>query len=155
VSSASGDWTDGAPAEGELDRLAARTRAAVGWRGGLDGLRGTGECDGVRVTVNGTGALVDLHVPTAACADGGSVLAERVVEALGLARADVARVVERSAAEVFGDGSQEVRSVARSWDAGARRHVAVLGTDDGPPPRPSPAAAPTPPPGEAPSPGQW
>lgn len=125
-------WDGGAfdaPGQGELDRLAARARAAFEWRRGVEQLRGEGEAEGVRVSVTGTGALVDLDIATAACADGGAVLAGRVVEALGRARADVARAVERSAAEVFGDDSDEVRSVSRSWQEGAQRRATVLGAD--------------------------
>lgn len=125
-------WDEGAfdaPGQGELDRLAARARAAFEWRQGVEQLRGEGEADGVRVSVTGTGALVDLDIPTAACADGGAALSERVVEALGRARADVARAVERSAAAVFGDDSDEVRSVSRSWQEGAQRRARVLGAD--------------------------
>ncbi len=146
----SSSWDGGAfdaPGQGELDRLAARARAALQWRHGVEQLRGEGEADGVRVSVTGTGALVDLDIPTAACTDGGAALAGRVVEALGRARADVARAVERSAADVFGDDSEEVRSVSRSWQEGARRRATVLGADgsgepgrgdDGPPPSSAP-----------------
>ncbi|HWO50870.1 MAG TPA: YbaB/EbfC family nucleoid-associated protein [Ornithinibacter sp.] len=146
-----------APGQGELDRLAARARAAFEWRRGVEQLRGEGESDGVRVSVTGTGALVDIDIPTAACADGGAALAGRVVEALGRARADVARAVERSAADVFGDDSDEVRSVNRSWQEGARRRATVLGADG--PGEPGGRGDDEPPPTNAPggpaSHGQW
>jgi hypothetical protein len=150
-------WDDragDAPAQGELDRLAARTRTALEWRRGVERLHGEGEVDEVRVTVTGTGALVDVRIPTVACAQGGAALAERVVEALGLARAEVARAVERSAAEVFGDDSEEVRSVSRSWQEGARRRAAVIGPDR-PGAQDGPEDGPPPPPELTSSPGQW
>lgn len=55
----------------ELDRLASRARVALEWRRAVEAMRAEGEVDGVRATVNGTGSLVDLRIPTPACADGG------------------------------------------------------------------------------------
>ncbi|QIM20357.1 hypothetical protein G7075_03040 [Phycicoccus sp. HDW14] len=134
-------------AQPELDRLAARARAALDWRRRAEELRADGEVDGVRATVSGTGSLVDLRIPTPACADGGDALAERVGEAISRARAEVARLVTRSAQDTFGEDSPEAGTVREQWEAGARRRPAVLrDTGDAGPASSTPPRPDTPPP---------
>lgn len=111
---------------GELDRLAARARAALEWRRATESLEGTGEADGVRATVNGTGALVDLRVPSAAVADGGDRVAERISAAVAAARTDVARLVARSGEETFGEASEEAATIRRTWEAQAAAAPTVV-----------------------------
>jgi DNA-binding protein YbaB len=141
-------WDDRAPgpvSQGELDRAAARARSALEWRQSVEALRVPGTHDGVRVVLSGTGILVDLTIPTSACADGGEALTNRIVEALARARADAARQVARSAADAYGEDSAQARSVTASWDAAAARRTAVIGGDttadqrDEPPPDLSPS----------------
>ncbi|KRE61335.1 YbaB/EbfC family nucleoid-associated protein [Nostocoides sp. Soil756] len=136
----------------ELDRLAARARAALAWRQTVEAMRAEGEVDGVRVTVNGTGSLVDLRIPTAACADGGDALAGRVSEAITRARVEVARLAARSGAETFGEDSPEAATIRASWDDGARHRPQVVAaeTDRREDPRP-----PSGPPPASPPPGTW
>ncbi|GIL36120.1 hypothetical protein LG324_15650 [Phycicoccus jejuensis] len=132
--------------QAELDRLATRARTALEWRRTAEQQRAAGEHEGVRATVSGTGALVDLRIATSACADGGDALAARVGEAISRARAEVARHVVRTAEDAFGEDASEVRTVREQWEAGALHRPAVLrtGTDEGdrgprrpPPPPPS------------------
>lgn len=120
----------------ELDRLAQTARAALEWRKRADALRAEGESDGVRATVAGSGALVDLTILDRACADGGTALAERVGAAIAAARLEVGRDVARLCADTFGADAPQTDLVRRSWEDGARRRPRVLGTDDdrgGPP----------------------
>lgn len=132
----------------ELDGLAARARAALAWRRAVEAMRAEGEVDGVRATVNGTGSLVDLRIPTPACADGGEALAQRVSEAITRARAEAAQRAARSGAETFGEGSHEAATIRASWEDGARRRPQVVSaTDDRrddprPPSSPPPASPP-------------
>ena len=127
---------DGGPVDGlgqlELDRLAARARAAMEWRQQADALRAEGESDGVRATVAGSGSLVDLTILDRACAGGGTELTERVSAAITAARLEVGRDVARLCADTFGEDAPQTEMVKRSWEEGARRHPRVLGTDDGP-----------------------
>ena len=113
-------------AQGDLDRLAARTRRALDWRHGLGGLRGEGRAHGIRAVCDAGGHLVDLSVPDSACADGGRALAESVLDALMAAREDVADQVAASARAEFGEDSSEAETITSSWTAGlARRPQAV------------------------------
>ncbi len=136
--------------QGELDRLAARARAGLEWRRRAEALEGRGEVDGVQATVSGSGALLDLRVPTAACADGGDAVAALVAEAIVRARTDVAAMVARSGEETFGEDSPEADRIRRSWEEGARRRPSVV-PGAAPPPTPPPAP-PGPPAGDA---GTW
>lgn len=122
----------------ELDRLANRARAALEWRRLADSLRAEGEADGVRATVAGSGALVDLTVADRACSDGGTALAQKVADAITAARVAVGQDVARLCADTFGDDAPETDLVRRSWEDGARRRPRLIGTDDdGTPPAPA------------------
>ncbi len=113
-------------AQGDLDRLAARTRRALDWRQGLSGLHGEGRAHGIRAVCDAGGHLVDLSVPDAACADGGRALAESVLDALMAAREDVAEQVAGSGRAEFGEDSTEAETITASWASGlARRPQAV------------------------------
>ena len=113
-------------AQGDLDRLAARTRRALDWRQGLSGLRGEGRAHGIRAVCDAGGHLVDLSVPDSASADGGRALAESVLDALMAAREDVADQVAASARAEFGEDSPEAEAITASWTSGlARRPQAV------------------------------
>lgn len=136
---------------GELDRLADRARAALQWRRTAESLEGTGEADGVRATVNGTGALVDLRVPSAAVTDGGDRVAERISAAVAAARADVARLVARSGEETFGEDSHEAEAIRRAWETQAVAAPAVVRATPGARPEPPPRGATRP----APDAGTW
>ena len=117
-------------AQGDLDRLAARTRRALDWRQGLSGLRGEGRAHGIRAVCDAGGNLVDLAVPDAACTDGGRALAEAVLDALMAAREDVAEQVAASGRAEFGEDSREAETITASWTSGlARRPQAVAGRD--------------------------
>lgn len=140
--------TSGGSVEGrgqlELDRLAQQARAALEWRRRADALRADGESDGVRATVSGSGALVDLTVVDRACVDGGTALAERVGAAIAAARLEVGREVAQLCAATFGEDAPQTETVRRSWEDGARRRPRVLGTDDpGRPPAPEPDPGPS------------
>jgi hypothetical protein len=133
----------------ELDRLAARARTALAWRQAVEAMRAEGEVDGVRATVNGTGSLVDLRIPTPACADGGEALAQRVSEAITRARTEAARLAARSGAETFGEDSHEAATIRASWEDGARHRPQVVPAtgerreDPRPPSGPPPASPPS------------
>lgn len=157
--SAPADLPIGGLGQGELDRLASRARAALEWRQSVESIRAEGAADGVVVTVSGTGSLVDLAIPTPACADGGEALTGRVLDALALARTEAAEAVTRSCAETFGEDSWETEQTSRSWAQGAARRPVVLGAGDGaafdgPTVVDGPASAP-PPPAPPPPGGQW
>lgn len=139
-------------AQPELDRLAARARAALGWRQAVESMRGQGEVDGVQATVNGTGSLVDLRIPPPACAGGGQALAERVSEAIVRARTAVARTVARSGEDTFGEDSSEAATIRASWEEGGRRRPQVVSSTDRP--RDAPRRGDAPPPAAPPS-GTW
>ena len=132
-------------AQGDLDRLAARTRGAIAWRRGLGDLRGEGRAHGIRAVCDAEGHLVDLDVPDTACADGGRVLAEAVLDALMAAREDAAEQVARSGRAAFGEDSTEAATITASWTSGlARRPQSV--TDEGRDGRgPTPGSTPSPP----------
>ncbi len=102
-------------AQGDLDRLAGRARRAMDWRRSVASLRGEGRAEGVIVVADANGTLVDLSIPTAACADGGGAVAELVVRALEDARRDVASKVSASGRETFGEDSVEAARIEQSW----------------------------------------
>lgn len=134
--------------QNELDRLAARARTALEWRQAVEALRADGEVDGVRATVNGTGSLVDLTIPTPACADGGEALADRVSRAIAAARTEAARLAASSGEATFGEDSDEAATIRASWEEGAHRRPQVVaagdgGRDDRPPPAAPPSAPPS------------
>lgn len=133
--------------QNELDRLAARARTALEWRQAVEALRADGEVDGVRATVNGTGSLVDLTIPTPACADGGEALADRVSRAIAAARAEAARLAASSGEATFGEDSREAATIRASWEDGARQRPQVVAAgddrrDDRPPPPSAPPSSP-------------
>ena len=139
---------DGGRIEGrgelELDRLSEQARAALEWRRRADALRAEGESDGVRATVAGSGALLDLTIVDRACADGGTALVRRVADAISAARLRVGEDVARLCADTFGEQSPQADRVRTSWEQAARRRPRIVGTDNpgGPPgsgPEPRPA----------------
>ncbi|WP_299441431.1 YbaB/EbfC family nucleoid-associated protein [uncultured Phycicoccus sp.] len=140
-------------AQTELDRLAARARTALEWRRRVEAMEGTGEVDGVRATVNGSGSLTDLRVAASAVTDGGDAVAERISAAVAAARADVARVVARSGAETFGEDSTEAATIRRTWEGAAQARATVVRPADTPAPPDRPRDG-TPPP-SPPAAGTW
>lgn len=118
-------------ASGDLARLVEQAKAVFAWRAEVDRLSGEGEYDGVRATITGGGAVSGLTVPDAACADGGEALSERIIEAVRAAQDDLAAKVRPSAADTFGEDSDQVQTVTAGSEQRFGRSATVIDTDFG------------------------
>lgn len=118
-------------AAGDLQRLMAQAQAAFQWRAAIDRLTGEADVDGVRVTVTGGGAVCDLRVTDAACADGGEALSALVIAAVHAAHEDLARRIRSSSAETFGEHSDQAATVAHGTQQRFGRRASLIETDFG------------------------
>lgn len=118
-------------ASGDLARLMEQAQAAFRWRAEVDRLAGSGEADGVSVSVTGGGAVSRLEVSDAACADGGQELSRRIIAAVRAAQNDLSEQIRRSAALTFGEDSAQARTVSEASAQRFGRSASVIETDFG------------------------
>ncbi len=104
------------PGEMELNRLVQQAKAAMAWRNGVNALRGRASHEGVEAQVSASGGVVDIEVNDAACAQGGTSLAERVLDSVLAAQQDLAVQLRNSAVETFGEDSSQARTVANATE---------------------------------------
>ncbi|WP_299441434.1 YbaB/EbfC family nucleoid-associated protein [uncultured Phycicoccus sp.] len=122
---------------GDIDAevRAARDRAdrAGAWAAEVQQLRarGTALRGGVTVEVDQSGAVTSIGVSDAAAGRGGDAVARAVLTANEQAQAELRRLVEESAAAMFGQGSATTTAVV---DEVERHTPAADGPDDGPGP---------------------
>ncbi len=119
---------------GDIDAQvrAARDRAdrADAWAAEVQQLRarGTALRGGVTVEVDQSGAITSIGVSDSAAARGGDAVAAAVLTANEQAQAELRRLVEESAAGMFGQGSATTAAVAEE----VQRHTpAADRRDDG------------------------
>lgn len=93
-----------------------RARSAQAFRARSDQMRGTAGSGGIRVSVDASGALVDLELPRELGHQSGTALARLILKAVREAHADVARQVADAAAEAFGEDSAATRQVRAELD---------------------------------------
>lgn len=122
-----------AQAHRDIDRDVAaaqeRAAAAAAYRQKLDQMRGTASADGVTVTVDPSGALMDISLPHDLRYQSGEKLARSVMKAFRAAYGNVASKVREEAAATFGADSAVTQ---RMGDELAKR-AAVIGEPDAEP----------------------
>lgn len=122
---------------GDIDAQvrAARDRAdrAGAWAAEVQQLRarGTALRGGVTVEIDQSGVITAIGVSDAAAGSGGDAVARAVLEANGTAQAELRRLVEESAGDLFGEGSATTAAVV---DEVERHTPAADRPDDGPGP---------------------